>query len=226
MNVVHLCLVFIPIFLLGAFSSSRTRREAFFTLILICGFTAVWVLLTPDMDFQGRFQYALLPLVLTAWPGLLAHAWEDWQLPHWRSLSSHARRRACAFLIVVSAGILLRQFANYRGSAPELDPNYAVALMLQGYQAEDYAMATTEPGILPLYSKWRALDTWGLNDRELAHGADLYARLGRFHPQIIHLHRTVALHDPFQLMARELKAYAEQEHYHLAVGGCPGDRWR
>jgi hypothetical protein len=207
------------------FSSLRTRREALFTLIPICGFTAVWVLLTPDMDFEGRFQYALLPLVLVAWPGLLGHVWEDWQLPRWHSLSSDGQRRACAFLIVASAGIMLRQFENHKDPASEVDPNYAIALVLQGYQAKDYAMATTEPGILPLYSNWRALDTWGLNDRDLAHGADLYERLGRFHPQIIHLHRTVALHSPFQLMARRLKAYAEQEHFQLAAafGYDPGD---
>jgi hypothetical protein len=216
-GVVKLGLPFLPVFLLGVFSSPRTRRETLFTLLPVVGFTAIWVLLTPEMEFEMRFQYALLPLILISWPGLLAKAWEDWQLPRWRSLSVGARHRARALLMVISAGILLRQFIAYKALGLRVDYcNLAIAQMLADYQQKGYALATNQSGLLPLYSHWRALDTWGLNDQAIAHGADLTDRLDNFRPQLIHVHYSVVvnMHD---LMEQKVKAYAERKGYRLAA---------
>jgi len=50
------------------------------------------------------------------------------------------------------------------------DGNAAVARMLHDYSGKGYTMAVSESGLLPFYSGWRAIDTWGLNDIEIAHG--------------------------------------------------------
>jgi hypothetical protein len=220
-NVIHLNLPFLPVYVLGIFSSRRTRREAIFALIPIVGFTAIWILLSSEMNFAWRFQYAVLPLVLMSWSGLLAHAWEDWHFPSWHSLSLDARWRASALLIIACAFVLLWQFRASKSWSVGADCNFNIALTLENYQGKGYGMATTEPGILPLYSNWRALDTYGLNDQALAHGADLDDVLDRFHPQLIHLHLYSLNNAPdtvrFYLMTHKLKRYAEQKGYRLAL---------
>ncbi|HQQ63940.1 MAG TPA: hypothetical protein PLF22_10245, partial [Pseudomonadales bacterium] len=49
------------------------------------------------------------------------------------------------------------------------DSRYEVAKILHDYADRHYTLATTEAGLLPLYSGWRSLDTWGLNDAWIAH---------------------------------------------------------
>lgn len=220
LNVIHLTQPFLPVFLLAVFSSRRTRREATFALIPIVGFAAIWILMADAMNFEMRLQYAVLPLALMTWPGLLAHAWEDWHLPSWHSLSSDARWRAKAFLIIAFGFVLCWQFRAYKHLSPGADCNFRIALMLGNYQGKGYGVATSEAGLLPLYPNWRALDTWGLNDQALAHGADLDDVLDRFRPQLIRFHLSPEMDPaqvPFQLMVRKLKAYAEQKGYRLAV---------
>jgi uncharacterized membrane protein len=41
---------------------------------------------------------------------------------------------------------------------------YEVAQYLSQYADKHYTLASTEAGLLPLYSGWQAVDTWGLND--------------------------------------------------------------
>jgi len=61
--------------------------------------------------------------------------------------------------------------------------------MLREYSYRDYSMATSEAGLLPLYSRWRALDAWGLNDREIAHGDGITTqRLAELRPDLIIYH--------------------------------------
>ena len=220
LNLICLTQPFLPVFLLGMFSSRRTRREAIFALIPIVGFITIWILMIDAMNFEMRLQYAVLPLVLMTWPGLLAHEWEDWHLPSWHSLSSDARWRATALLVVASACVLYWQFRAYKRTSSGAECNFNIAMVLENYQGKGYGVATSEPGLLPLYSNWRALDTWGLNDRALAHGADLDDVLDRFRPQLIRLRLDLdmdAEQVPFQRMVLNLKAYAEQKGYRLAA---------
>jgi len=61
--------------------------------------------------------------------------------------------------------------------------------MLRDYSDRGYSMATSEAGLLPLYSRWRALDAWGLNDREIAHGDGITVkRLADLRPELIVYH--------------------------------------
>ncbi len=50
-------------------------------------------------------------------------------------------------------------------------------------------MATSEAGLLPLYSQWNAIDTWGLNDEWIAHHGEITADyLDRYKPELIIFH--------------------------------------
>jgi hypothetical protein len=98
-------------------------------------------------------------------------------------------------------------------------------------------MATSESGLLPLYSRWAALDTWGLNDSWIAHhGTITEEYLDRSRPHLIVFHEffspLVPPREPrggrdkewFE-MAMVLKSYAEKNGYTLAAvfGDSPYD---
>jgi hypothetical protein len=60
----------------------------------------------------------------------------------------------------------------------------------QGWVGCEYKPeTTTEAGLLPYYSGWTAVDTWGLNDQFIAHNGGLTVEyLDQYKPHIIMFH--------------------------------------
>jgi hypothetical protein len=46
---------------------------------------------------------------------------------------------------------------------------YRIAAGLSKFEDRNYTIATTEAGVVPYFSRWRAIDTYGLNDEEIVH---------------------------------------------------------
>ncbi|HVN29043.1 MAG TPA: hypothetical protein VMT64_11180, partial [Candidatus Binataceae bacterium] len=102
-------------------------------------------------------------------------------------------------------------------------------------------MATTEAGLLPLYSEWTVLDTWGLNDPWIAHHHGLITAdyLDRWKPDVIAIHgfpapagssqkpnwQRLGSQPGWQAMLSVLEQYAEAHRYRTAatVGDWPSD---
>ena len=104
-----------------------------------------------------------------------------------------------------------------------------MAQVLEPYSNRGYTMATSEAGLLPLYSQWNAIDTWGLNDEWIAHNGGITADyLDRYKPELIIFHAHFSPLDPpttpdhyldpaWFAMTMTLKNYAESHHYILAA---------
>src|SRR5579871_4535100 len=73
-----LCGVFLPIYLVALWRR-ETRRQAVFSLIPVVGFSLIWILISSEMNWWERFQYAVLPIVLLSTPPLLERVWEAWR---------------------------------------------------------------------------------------------------------------------------------------------------
>jgi hypothetical protein len=109
--------------------------------------------------------------------------------------------------------------------------------LLAEYRDKGYVLATTEAGLLPYYSEWTTIDTWGLNDQFIAHTDGLNAEyLDRYKPQIIMFHDYYSplippkltdanLAQPWFHMTITMKEYAESHGYVLAAvfGDSPYD---
>ena len=92
---------------------------------------------------------------------------------------------------------------------------YDAALVLRDYQRRNYALATTEAGLLPLYSTWRAVDAWGLNDAWIAHhGGITEEYLDRYRPEVIVFHAYFSPETPAAGLASR-----------SARSGPPGTAW-
>lgn len=237
-NILQLCapLLGVAVVLGIIVKDARPSREATASLIPVTGFTLIWVLLSNEMNWYGRFQYAILPVILLAIPAFLENYRDRLRLPTLRAWRRHAV--AVVLVGVGLAGALVWQRYQFQIEFFP-DGRYDVAAKLARYRDRGYTIATTDAGLLPLVSEWRALDAWGLNDQWVAHhGLVTPEYLDRYHPEVIQFQalgfsplvapsRGGFLIDNEALYQTELvlKAYAETRGYRLASAFGPSPRW-
>ena len=188
-----------PVFLAGLMVP-RVRRPTVFALIPIALFGVIWVLLTPENDVNMRFQYVALPVGLISVPMVLSGLWEQAKRNGW--LGARALRLAqvpmswigvSALALAVMIGTAPFDFAWWKAlysPDPVGSGNYDIASGLAPLAGKHYTMAVTEAGVIPYFSGWRTIDTWGLNDRAVAHDPQglTEAYLDANQPAIIMLH--------------------------------------
>ncbi len=221
----RLCLPFMPVFLPGI-CCKEMRKKTIALLIPIIGFTSIWILLSKEMNFGGRFQYPILPVVLLAWYPLAKELPLEFVL--FKRLRSKAGMRRLLVLIafVLFMGILHYQYRCSQRITYHKDGRYNMAMILQEYHKKGYTIATTEAGLLPLYSQWRAVDAWGLNDQWITHNQGITEEyLLKNSPQILMWHEDrspgISHKTPRDLewlkMLETLRNYAHKHHYELAA---------
>ncbi|HUH97524.1 MAG TPA: hypothetical protein VLZ89_09215 [Anaerolineales bacterium] len=227
-NLFSLCGLFLLAYLIGL-RSWKTARQTIAFLIPVIGFAAAFVLVSNETNFGGRFQYALLPIVLLSWFPLVRGFDVEIGAPALGRMEGRSRTVLIAASALIAALILYSSYDQGASIDYFRDGRYDMAQALQAYSGRGYTMATSEAGLLPLYSQWNAIDTWGLNDEWIAHQGGITADyLDRYKPELIIFHAhfspfvppTTPDHYPdpawFE-MTMTLKDYAESRHYTLAA---------
>lgn len=222
-----LLLPFIPAFLFSARSWDLFRVGLAFSIPIVCS-TVMWVFLSSEMNFGGRFQYPVMSLGCLSWYPLGRSLWRDRRLP---TLAFSPRTRQLAVLLAACIGLVFVFAIEVRRSANITygrDGRYDVGMMLAKLADRKYTMATTEAGLLPLYSKWRAIDTWGLNDKWIAHNREITQEyLERQRPDMIVFHDVASntLGTRWLKQILVLREYAQSHHFTLAAafGVSPED---
>jgi hypothetical protein len=228
-------------FILG-FRSRETTKQTIAYLIPILGFAVAFILISDEMNYGARFQYALLPIALMSWTPLVRGLSFSWP----SQLSGRERSVYFIALIGLSASLIyyswyqncfLTSYQQTCARPYENDGRYDMGKLLAEYRGKGYVIATTEAGLLPYYSGWDAIDTWGLNDQFIAHSGSLTAEyLDRYKPEIIMFHDYYSPLVPPKLteanlaqrwfsMTITMKEYAEENGYVLAAvfGDSPYD---
>ena len=240
-NALRLCLPMVFAFIYG-FRSNETTRRTIAHLIPILGFAAAFGMISDEMNYGARFQYAIVPIALMSWIPLVGGL-------KFEALNQLSARQRGVYLVgVVSLALGLVYYswfqncnlALYQQSCDrpyERDGRLEMAKMLSDYRGKGYVIATTEAGLLPYYSGWDAVDTWGLNDQWIAHnGAVTVEYLDEYKPEIIMFHDYYSTLVPPKLTEANLaqrwfsmtilmKTYAEENGYVLAAifGDSPYD---
>jgi len=241
LNLLRLCLPMAIAFILG-FRSRETTKQTMAYLVPILGFACAFVLISDEMNYGARFQYALVPIALMSWTPLVRGISFSWL----SQLSARERFVFFIALIGLSAGLVyyswfqncfLTSYQQTCATAYERDGRYEMGKLLAEFRGKDYVIATTEAGLLPYYSGWDAIDTWGLNDQFIAHNGSLTAGyLDQYKPEIIMFHDYYSPLVPPSLteanlaqkwfsMTITMKEYAEANGYVLAAvfGDSPYD---
>jgi hypothetical protein len=209
----------------------RARRAAVFGLIPIACFGVLWVLVSDETVEYLRYSYAILPIMVMAWVPVgqaLAH-----EVVERLGADRAGIRRGLAVAAIATAVVLVVwQHRRFERPPPGRVGLYDVGTMLGAYRDKGYAMAVTEAGLLPLYSGWRAVDAWGLNDRYIArYGTVTDTYLDRYRPEVIVFHAYFSpgmpesgdkverrgFGKPWHEMVTALKRYAERRGYRLAA---------
>lgn len=198
-------------------------RITFAVSIPIGGYTLMWILLSNEMNGLMRFQYPILPFLLICTPIFLR--WLPGLSFDKSSLIPDAKKIIAFFVLAIT--LLFVQLGRFGQSSVIVDGRYALAQKLKPYVNKGYVMATTEAGLLPYYSQWRAIDTWGLNDQWIAHQEGIISifYLEKYRPQIIMFHDTLSksIENDIQSegkwgkMISVLKEYVSSEKYILAA---------
>lgn len=215
-------------FLTAFIFSGRLKRQAVTPLIPVIGFSCLWMLLSDAMNFLMRYQYIVLPIVLMSWTSFLPGGEKDGP-----ELSFPSKILRGALLSVLAVSVLFWEVTNDRAAVKIKDGRYEAAKVLHEYAGKNYRLAVTEAGLLPLYSGWRSMDTWGLNDFWIAHHGGITEQyLDAFKPQVIMFHAYFSPLEPpvkyegrWDEMIKALQDYAVKNHYELAAvyGASPSD---
>ncbi len=249
LNTLRLILPLLLAFMLGL-RKKETARLVFASLIPILGFAALFILISDETNYGARFQYATLPIALISWyplvRGLIINIQQD---PGEASNGLTASRDRFVYSIAgmaIAAGLIFYSWhqncymSSFQASCLtpyESDGRYDMGKILADYRGKGYVMATTEAGLLPYYSGWTAIDTWGLNDPWIVHNGEITEEyLDKYRPQIIAFHAYFSPIVPPKLteinmsqdwfrMTITLKQYAEARGYLLAAvfGDSPYD---
>jgi arabinofuranosyltransferase len=236
-NLIRFAGPFALAFVLGL-RSTRTRRLTIALLVPLVLFAAAFILVSNETNFGGRFQYALWPLVLISWyplvqglPQELGWTWK-WPAETIGRVVWILAGLTVAYAIVAYAArqnCMLTSAQQSCGTAFEADGRYDVGTMLSEYKDKRYTIATSEAGLLPLYSNWRAIDAWGLNDEWIAHHGEITPEyLDEQKPELIVFHAYFSpvlppkvneknLAQDWFRMTITLKDYAESHAYILAA---------
>ncbi len=241
LNLLRLCFPIAITFILG-FRSRETTKQTIAYLIPILGFAAAFVLISDEMNYGARFQYALVPIALMSWTPLVRG------LSFSKQDQLSGREGGVYFIALTVLSVSLIYYSWYQNcfltsyqqtcARPyERDGRYDMGKLLAEYRGKGYMIATTEAGLLPYYSGWDAIDTWGLNDQFIAHNGGLTTEyLDQYKPEIIMFHDYFSPLVPPKLteanlaqrwfsMTITMKDYAEANGYVLAAvfGDSPYD---
>jgi hypothetical protein len=213
---------------LGSYVGDRHRfRATLLAAIPVFGFLAAWVLLSNEMNFFRRFQYPVVPIAAISWPLWIPDRIRE----YWRTLITGSPLQRAA--IAVTATALLAVTVRYQHEAyfpPRWqDDLYKIGEMLAPYQDRGYTIAISEAGLIPFYSKWKAIDIWGLNDEWIAHhGVVTAAYLDRIKPEVVVFHAQCAPSRPadqWEEMEQAMALYTRNRPYVLAAHGDNGAGW-
>ncbi len=230
LNLWRLGLPFLALLPLGLFVRAA-RRATIFVTLPVALFTALWVLISDETNYVMRFQYPIVPVLLVGCVPV-AQALARRARAAAPGLSSWPAAAAWPVALALAAILAWTEDRAYRAVAPQRMGLYDAALVLREYAPRGFTLATTEAGLLPLYSAWRAVDAWGLNDSHIAHSGGIdEAYLDRYRPELILIHayfspgvkdygrgvETRSLGPRWYAMVMTLKHYAESHDYVLAA---------
>jgi hypothetical protein len=179
MGVVKMGSVLLP-FMAWAAWKRDSRRKTLLLYAPIFLFAVAWILMSNAMNYCHRFQYILMPIMWVAWLPVVEGMRPGFSL----------RGRWLTVGLPLGASVLLFHYLAY-ASQPRTLPDGKVDLgkALSRWEGKGYSMAITEAGNLPFFSRWRAVDAWGLNDAHIAHRGRVDAGyLDAYRPALLMIH--------------------------------------
>ncbi len=129
---------------------------------------------------------------------------------------------ALSFLVTAAALVIFNAQASYRLAnsfyPTVFDDREAIGKALEPFAEKGYTVVASEAGWIPFFSRWRAIDPFGLNDEYIAHNGLSFEYLDQQHPDVIMYHQVKNPQPPrWADMVAMLRDYAEARGFVLAA---------
>ena len=209
-----------PVFLLAAAAALgvfKLDRPAKWTLVTVSGNLASYVgvllaLFALFVPIEKVFYLELLALAI-----ILVKMIERRALP---DIDPTALRGVSLLVLAVFAAFSIQQ--SYRLAAgfypTQFDDRQTIGAALAPYADKGYTVVASEAGWIPFFSRWRAIDSFGLNDEHITHEGLSFAYLDSVQPDIIMYHDVAHPNPPrWADMVDTLRDYAENRGFVLAA---------
>jgi arabinofuranosyltransferase len=185
----NMCRMLWPVIPIGVFAlrGPQTRNKLLVLLVPVIAFTGIWLLLSNENNHLMRFQLPLVPIVLISLPSLLWGVATQLQLPKLGDLPRGVRLAAIASAVCYLA-ICMVGFKLIYGPSADVASGVVYPTAMRKFADKGYTMAVTEAGQFPFYSKWKAIDTLGLNDSHIAHFGISETYLDQYQPELMMYH--------------------------------------
>jgi arabinofuranosyltransferase len=213
---------------------SEWRRATFALFVPVIGFATAFILISNEMNIFKRFQYPILPILLMS----IYPAYSILKESIFLSDKHVNSKRIFTLYFVLMSILLILSYTRQtmmRNAKLYHDSRRDIGVILSKYKDRNYWIAITEAGLIPFYSGWNAIDTWGLNDQWIAHhGMVTEQYLDQYKPHIIMFHayfspivkeQVANKGNKWDEMVLILQQYAEKRGYILAAvyGETPYD---
>lgn len=209
-----------PIFLLAAAmalgqlalrSSPPELRRQNLSLYAAAGVGMAFILFAPFVALERAALVLLLIFILAGLKFLEEH-----------QLGVRGSYLALAFLVTASALVIFNAQSAYRLAnsfyPTVFDDREAIGKALAPLADKGYTIVASEAGWIPYFSRWRAIDPFGLNDEYIAHHGLSFDYLDQQKPDVIMYHQVKNPQPPrWADMVALLRDYAKARGYVLAA---------
>lgn len=164
----------------------RRRAALSYLLLLGGGWAMLWMLLSNEMNFLGRFQFPVVPSLAM----LSASVFPD-VLVRMRAMPSALRWSLITVIVALaSSSMIIPNRLIIQNQISENSLHDSLATALQPFRGTpSRTMAVTEAGFVAWKADWDVVDLWGLNDQSIAHNGYLTeADLAKLDPELIFAH--------------------------------------
>lgn len=187
-SIINLVLAAAPWIVLLCVAAMTNRRRAALSYLLLVGggWASVWMLLSNEMNFLGRFQFPVVPslamLSASLFPAVAVLL---------RRVSGVLRWGLSVVVVGLSlASLVIPNMLIAQDKVADDSLHASLASALQPFAGSPpRTMAVTEAGFAAWKSDWKVVDLWGLNDQKIAHSGYLTeSELADLNPEMIFAH--------------------------------------
>jgi len=145
---------------------------------IVLVFSVVYLGFRQSQNVAMRFQFPTFSLSLLLATCAIAFLSQNTAMRRHTSLA--------VALVVVAWAILWVSADNL--TPQTADDRFAAGQILAKYPDSGYTLATTEAGLLPIVSRWKTLDLYGLNDPEVGRLGVSVGHWNRYKPAVVLAH--------------------------------------
>ncbi|HEY53490.1 MAG TPA: hypothetical protein G4N94_08545 [Caldilineae bacterium] len=209
-----------PVFLLAAAAALgvfRLDRPPKWSLAALKDNLAIYVgvllaLFALFVPIEKAFLLELLVLAIILLK--VIERWASWDI------DPTALRGVSLLVLAVFAAFSIQ--LSYRLAAgfypTQFDDRQTIGAALEPYADRGYTVVASEAGWIPFFSRWRAIDPFGLNDEHITHEGLSFDYLDSVQPDIIMYHDVANPNPPrWADMVATLRDYAESRGFVLAA---------